>query len=222
MTMEETLQKEEATKDTLKATLDGIIKITPDSLVRAEELGTSFNFEECKPIFERIINIFHSLNELNLDGIPLETLNNLLSSAEQVQTNFTKVLDFNPKSGPNPAQARNSLIETLITIYTHLYKTLSPIIAYSVPKGVDIEEMSRTVTKLIQVIESNKENAENLLAEMQDTQAKVRDVAAKIGVAQHAIHFKEQADEHKAKTAKWLIATGISAFCTLAWGFILQ
>ena len=225
MNMEEELQEVEITKDSLKATLDGIIKITADSLVRSEELGISFNFGELKPVFEKTLTLFRSLNEVNLDNIPKVILKNLLAHAEQYLSKLNKVFSFTPVKEANPAQTREKLIQHFVTIYSTLFNAISPIIAYSYTKRADFEEMSGKARNLINEIEKGKikqnEQAEQFLSEIKETSEQVRNAAAEIGVAQHAVHFKEQADEHKNNTKKWLIATFFSALCTLAWGVYL-
>lgn len=221
MTQEDLLQREELIKMNLNATLKEIIKIKPDSLVRKKELGTTFNFEDCKPIFERTINLFLSLNEVNLENIPGEILQNLYNIAEQALMYFQKVINFNPETVSNNVQERKKLKEDLESNYNKQFNTISPILAYTASKRVDSENMLNTTKNLISKIENDKESAEQFLSEIQDTYEEVRNAAAGIGVAQHAIHFKEQADEHKTKTTKWLIATCISAAFTLAWGFYL-
>jgi hypothetical protein len=57
-----------------------------------------------------------------------------------------------------------------------------------------------------------------LVSEMESTLQKVRQAAAEVGVAQHATHFKDEAEAHEKQAGKWLTRTVWAAIATIGWG----
>jgi len=57
-----------------------------------------------------------------------------------------------------------------------------------------------------------------MLVEIEGTLEKVRRAAQEVGVAQHAIHFKDEAEANAASAKTWLKVTAVSAVLTLAFG----
>jgi len=216
------LEQEASAKKALQTVLDQLTAITPDALIRAAELGTSLNFAEGRDAFDRTLRLFGDLKESNLDNVPLDVLNRLKNQTEQALNHFKQIQTFNPGSQSNPAQERNNLIQTVAVEYEKHFQNIAPLIAYSVRKGTDFEKLEETarnsVAQIEQAARHQKDQGEKHLADIKDTLEKVRRAAAEVGVAQHAVHFKEQAVEHINKTTAWLIVTTVFAVVTLGFG----
>lgn len=216
------LVQEEQVRNTLRETLKQLISISSESLVRAKELGTSLNFEEGKLVFERTLKLFRDLNDLNIDTIPYNTLNRLNDSTNQALQRFNEIIKFDPLSASNPAQRRIDLINTLANEYDGYFQIITPVISFSLRKGIDFDQLEHNARNLVSKMEQNaqkqKELADAQLRNITETLEKVRRAAAEVGVAQHSVHFKEQADEHMKKTTGWLIATAIFGGLTLIFG----
>jgi hypothetical protein len=58
-------------------------------------------------------------------------------------------------------------------------------------------------------VQRTKERAQSANREIEDILENVREAASMYGAAQHAIHFKDEADEHRNSSKTWLIATAV-------------
>ncbi|MBA7570551.1 hypothetical protein ES708_12303 [subsurface metagenome] len=223
---EQLIMDEEEIRLRFKSTLELITNYTIDSLVRTDELGTKSNFEKFKPEFEIILELYRSLKNIkNLNSIPIANLETLHEKATKTLMNFDKIKRFDPIKTPDSVQARNNLINNIKSNYTETFNASTPLIAYFSTKRIDIEEMldneRHTITAIIKEMIEQKEKTEQSVSEIQDALEIVRNATAEIGVSQHAAHFNKQANEHKAKTKKWLITTISLAVATLGFGFYL-
>ena len=215
------IEQEKEIRKHLQEVLGQLTSIKIDSLIRRKELGTSLNFEEGKPIFERTLKLFKDLSEASLDIVPYNSLNQIKSTADQALNRFNEIQNFDPNQG-NPAEQRTTLINAVANGFDGHFNIISPIISYSIRKGIDFEKLENNARNLTAKMEDEantlKETATKYLKDIKDTLEKVRRAAAEVGVAQHAVHFRDQADEHINKTRQWLIATATFALLTLAYG----
>jgi len=126
---------------------------------------------------------------------------------------FKSIQDFNPQQGPNPSESRKRLIDNARDQYDAHYSRISPVLAFVAKKEAKMEEYEQkarialdTVNKLAaEWLQKGKEfegSANNTLAKLQE-------VAGKFGVAQHAVNFREQSEEHLSVAQRWFWATGV-------------
>ena len=194
-------EQEQQAKQKLEESLSKLTQITPNSLIRTDVLGTSLDFSTGVDVFERTLKLFKDLKEANLDNVPQNVLNQLKSSADQASKSFKKIQDFDPSGQNNPAQIRDGLIQEVANQYQDHFSKISPIIAYSVRKGTDFDQLETNARKIvseIQTIQQDlKEKGQAIVAETESTLEQVRKAAAEVGVAQHAIHFQNEASSHR-------------------------
>lgn len=216
-------EEEEKALQELRERLKKLSEIRADDLGRREELGTAFNFEEGIPIFERTLKLFRDLSECNFDNLPVGVLDGLRQLADQTLAAFNEIRNFNLEAQPSPRPARDQIIEKIKNQYPTHFNKLSSIIAYSVRKGTDFAKLERQGKETLEVqrkiIEDLETKSNQLLSKMQTTLDKLQQAAAKVGVAQHSIHFTNQSDYHKKSSKIWLIATGVIGIATIlfAW-----
>lgn len=215
-----TFEQEQQQRQELNKVLDALKAIQPESLVRADVLGKDLSFEAGLPVFRRTIELFRDLSDCNLDQVPYETLNQLHSIANQVLTYFQQIQNFSIKQHPqNPEQARDSLIQQLRDQWHSYYSTVTPHISYAIRRGTDFDTLEReargTLALQKQLAADFRTEKEKILAEMQGALERVRQAAAEAGVAQHAIHFKDEAEYHKKQSLNWLLATVAFALATI-------
>ena len=207
-----TLEQQQKTHLELRKTLDALNAINPESLVRTEILGKELNFETGLPVFQRTLNLFKDLSECNLDNIPHESLTQLYNHAKDVLALFEQIKSFSiQQHTQNPVEARNSLINQVRDRWQQDYIAITPHISYAVRRGTDFDALEReargTLTLQKQLAEEFRNEKDKILVEMQGALQRVRQAAAEAGVAQHAIHFKDEAEFHKRHSLYWLIAT---------------
>jgi hypothetical protein len=213
------IEQEKQARSALSTEIEKLSQITPESLVRTDDLGRQLDFSKGTDVFKRVLGLFKDLKESNLDNVSYQALTNLTQMAQDANNRFQQIRSFNPGNQNNPSAARDGLVQSLGEYYHQYFNTISPIIAYSVRKGTDFERLEEDAQRHLAEIEKVKveqqKQAASLLAEVQSTLDKVRKAAAEVGVAQHSIHFKEQATEHLESSKTWLRATIGLAVLTL-------
>lgn len=197
--------------------------IKPEDLARENELGSSGSFTKGIPYFKRTLSLFRDLSEAHLDTVSYSKLQSLTSAAQEAVSQFAAIQSFSLEANPqNPTGIRDGLISQVGESYDKHFDQISPILAYSVRKGTDfkaLEERARgTAAELDKVLEGQKKAASTQLAEINSTLEKVRRAAEEAGVAQHAIYFRQEAEEHQTSAGNWLKATSALAAVTVVIG----
>lgn len=215
-----THEQEASQRQTLTAILDDLSKVEPESLVRADELGKELSFELGLPIFHRVLGLFKDLRECNLENVPYEALVQITGQADNARTIFKNIKEFKVGSYPsNPTQARDSLITQLRDNWNSYYTNVTPHISYAIRKGTDfdtLEREARGALSLVKGIETDaRTECDKALAEMRGALDKVRQAAAEVGVAQHAVYFKDEAELHKNQSLWWMVSAAILAIGTI-------
>jgi len=203
----------------LNTALQELTTIEPDSLVRTDELGKTLDFKEGIEVFRRSLGLFKSLQQANLDGVPTQTLQQLTQFVQQTTQIFRQIQQFNPAGQNNPGAARDNLINQVASFYDQHFPHIAPIIAYSVRRGTDFERLEREARSTLEGIAEIKSDLEkqatNIVTQANETLKQVQRAAAEVGVAQHAIHFKQEAMEHLHRSRWWLITTAVLGLVTL-------
>jgi len=213
-----TPEDEKNERKRLEEALAKLVQITPESLIRREELGNALESE--RPHFSRILKLFQNLANCSLDDIPYTALNEMANVAIQALAHFEAVRTF---SIEHPRiQAKNEIRD----YYDLVYRTITPHIAYSVRKGTDFEALEETLEtearetrKNIRILRDEQIKSQKTLeGEVNAIVESIRRAAAEVGVAQHASHFKNESDYHTKASSWWLIATVVIAAVTLGFG----
>lgn len=209
-----TFEQETAQRQALTATLDDLAKIEPESLVRADELGRALSFESGLDVFRRVLGLFKDLRDCNLDNLPFEALSVLTNQAEIARSTFKEIKAFTVQQyASNPTQARDQLIARLRDNWNTYFSTVTPYVSYAVRRGTDFDALEREARGALTLVKSIGTDAQTqsdkILAEMRGALEKVRQAAAEAGVAQHAIHFKQEADLNRRQSLWWMIAAAV-------------
>lgn len=217
-----TLEQEQAQRSDLQSVLSQLVAIQPESLVRADVLGKELNFESGLPVFKRTLDLFKDLSESRLDDLPYEMLNNLTALARQALNHFQSVQNFSTNQA-NPASVRDNLIQQIRDQWHNYYSAATPAIAYSRQLGTDFDRLEReargVLSEVQQIGTDARKDKDTTLAEMKAAMEQIRRAAAEAGVAQHAIHFKEEAESHHKQSTRWLWAAVGFAVLTGAYAF---
>jgi len=217
--MTQVLQEQEAARRKLDEALRKLAEIAPDSLVRSEELGSALDFRKGVEVFRRSLGLFKSLQESNLDGFPTPILHQLTQVAQETLQAFQQIQQFNPTGQNTPASVRDNLINQVAIVYDRHFPQIAPVIAYSVRRGTDFERLEREARATLDAVTEIKTGLEKRTSEIvkqaQDALKQVQQAAAEVGVAQHAIHFRQEAAEHLRRSRQWLIATVLLGVLTL-------
>jgi hypothetical protein len=220
--MVDVLDQENAARDKLREALDKLAGISPESLVRTDELGTSLDFSNGVEVFRRTLALFESLSNSNLDNVPIDILNRLTQLAQQAIQTFEAIQTFDPSGQNNPASVRDGLINQVAQQYQSFFQHISPIVAYSVRKGTDFERLEADARAALEKINRLRTDIEKrgteIVGQARAALEQVQRAAAQVGVAQHAVHFKEEAQEHLKRSRYWLAATAALGLAAAAFG----
>lgn len=179
--------------------------------MRKDDLGKALNFESGVEVFRRLIQLYRSLRDVNLDSVPERSLSQIEGKAKESLQFLQQVQSFNPGGRSNPANERDTLIQHIFNHYNEVFFTVSPVLAFAIRKGTDFEALEQqariALAEMQRVQLEQKGAAETFSNEVKETLEKVRRAAMEVGVAQHNTHFKTQADEHLGASQKWLAAT---------------
>ena len=206
----------------LRQSLDKLMSIKVDDLVRTEQLGSSLDFRDGIPVFERTLRLFQRLSNANLDEIPASVLGQLRDNVTSATGPFEQILQFDPKVG-NPASERDALIQRIKDEYGGYFSQVTPTIAYCAQRGTDFEQLEKQARNAVREIRDLKtaleQEREEIVNNAKDALSQVRKAAADVGVAQHAVHFEKEAAKHAAAKKQWLTVTIVLAIFILAMAF---
>jgi len=212
-------EKEKSILEDLQEKLEILAKMTPESLVRTDELGKALDFRGGVEAFKLTLNLFQDLKAANLDAFPDPTLNHLLNFTNITIESFEKIKTFQPEEEATPGEVRDKLIQQINEQYIPRFDYIHPILAYSFGKGTDFDSLVREAKTTVSRVEEEAKKVEVARKEMEDTLKQTRKAAAEVGVTKYAVIFKTEADSHKNKGKNWLVATVVLATITVAFGF---
>ena len=210
-----TLDEEKQQRKDLRTSLDSVLNIQPESLVREEELGKQLNFKQGLTYFIRIHKLFKELSECIFDDVPYRTLRTLTNHTNEVLGSLNAIRGFSIDQSSNPTAQRNSFLKGPQDVWEKITPDIKEYIAYAHPR---VKEMGGLVQQAEGAIAKVKEKeaelgaqADKILKGMQDSEAAVRATVAKVGVGHHAINFEEEAKSHRRQAYYWLAAAALFA-----------
>lgn len=191
----------------IKTKLQQFLTITVDQLTREPELGNQLSFKKGESLFIKIIELFKKVNSVELVDVPHNALNAFNGQLDHAISIFNQIKAFNPATG-NPGNQRDSLISQLENQFDTYYTTALPILTTGLLNTNDLSIERTKLNEALKELEKEKEKAkqdsEKYLNEIKDVLTKARQAAVEVGVAQHNMIFKEEAEEHKKLSENWL------------------
>ena len=196
--------------DQIKTKLQQFLTITVDQLTREPELGNQLSFKSAESLFIKIIELFKKVNTVELTDVPHNTLNAFNRQLDQAVSIFNQIKTFNPATG-NPVNQRNTLLNQLENQFDSYHSAALPILIAGLLNTNDLSIERTKLNEGLKELEKEKEKvkieSEKYLNEIKDVLSKARQAAVEVGVAQHNMIFKEEADEHKKLSENWLKRT---------------
>lgn len=186
---------EKPVRDALRSELGKLNSLEANELVPADELGQDRDFQDGRPYIQRILRLFRDLSEVNLDMLSMQNLQSLLHAAKEA-SRLISAIENSAQSTPskNRIQNRSHLIDRIRHQYTFWYAESAPVIAYSAWQDTDIDRIEQDL----------------------------RNVAAKVGVVHHALHFRNEASQHDKAARKWLwVVVGLAVLTVVLSGLYI-
>lgn len=191
--------------------IDDILKIDRKELYGSERLG-DFSFEkEGKEQFERVFQLLGDLRRRDLTVVPAYRITN----AEARINEFKQLCEQSQsltKESHDPRTARNEIISNLGNVYQQLFDHFSQFMDLT----IQASDISRKR-------ENEAERASSLLkkqlAEGKKTLDGIKSVAAGVGVAANAAHYRDAKQRYTKMARLWLLS-GVVLFVLLLGGVV--
>ncbi len=214
---------EESQIEQAEASLERIQSFDAKSLIRREELGVNYVFDDAVEDAETLIGLFKRVPISVLEEFPEPQLNTIKTQADQIFGIFSQILEFDDTQN-NAAQVRNSLLDSLANQYAPVFQTLSPLISFSLATTVDFGRLNSEARAVLQDIKDQTAGAlseiEETKSEAQEILDEVRKTAAEQGVSQQAVFFSKEAQEHETLATTWQWNTIYVAAALGAYGVV--
>lgn len=189
-----------------------------------EELGSELSFINGATMIESYINFFKNLANCNFNEIPVQQINSIAAQAAEAKVLLDQLKTFSLQAYPsNPIATRDQFLRNIQNNYSSALDSLSSITNYFKPKQTfenyeteaksNLEEIRLLKAELL----STKDSVGKELTEILET---ARQTVSEIGVASHAIHFKNEAADNLKESKNWLIALICMIVITIGWGII--
>lgn len=202
--------EEEQIRETTATSLTRMQGFDVESLVREEELGRVLNFRAAVEPAKRLVELYQRLSVSALQDFPVDKLNAVQALANSDFNLCDQILKFSTEQN-NPQAVRQSLIQNLSNSYPNTFNTLYPLIAYSLHRSADFQNLDREARAALQKVRDEaNELTERLQARLDEANTivdDVRKVAAETGVSQQATYFKEEAQAHSNEAEAWRVRT---------------
>lgn len=177
--------------------------------LRRDDLGEKLSFEPAMASMERIVTFYRKLLDCNLDDLPHGTMNQIIGVGKATTDMLVKIGSFDPEKAQNPFPERNALIDQIRDKWEQDFPVVSPVLAYSTKSSADFQRLEReargTLSELVESKKVFKKDTDEILETMRSALGEVQDAAKKAGVAQHSIHFSEEAVLAQYVAIAWLV-----------------
>lgn len=191
--------------------IDEILKIDRKNLYGADRLD-DFSFEkEGKEHFERVFQLLEEFRRRDFNAVPA----NYITNAETTISEFKQLCERAQsltKKDYDPRTVRNDIISNLGNVYQRLFECLSKFVDFTIQ-----------ASDIFRKRESEAEQTSSLLKEQLDegkkTLDRIKSVAAGVGVAANAAHYRD-AKKRYAKMARLWLLSGVVLFVLLLGGVI--
>ena len=185
--------------------LEDIKLLNAKDLIRRDELGIELNFSEAEDLFERTINLFKGLINVDISSLPDQRINQLNGEMAKFMTCINEIRSFKASQGKGE---RDNRINRIKSGYENWFNIISPVIAYCTKAGTDYDALQRKAREALVSFEALQEQAkidrEQAKIEIEETKRAVQKAAAEVGVTQHTTNFKEAADYFDKNSDFWM------------------
>jgi hypothetical protein len=197
------------------AIVSNIASLNIEEFVR-KDLGSAFNFENVRPVFEKIVRLFGLLKIADLSLASEAKLVELRQQAREIQNQLQEIRSFQP-GNQNLSQFRDTKSQLIRQLFDKCFDSFSGLIAYSTGWQIDRHEMAARVivekldTTTREAMAKNEALQRNALKELEGTVKAAKEAAEIVGIVAHAKFFEEEALSHKRSAYVWLVVTIILA-----------
>lgn len=204
--------------------IDAIILVSPNALERKEALG-DLCFSEGVDVFSNIISLYKELKLVDISRIPFRKLENIKRVSDDTLKLFNDISYFSLTTATRDIrQERDQLLDRTYQVYNDCFESISPVLSLLLMQNTKVAEMEKQSKELLEGMEStlNEIINANKGKEIEANQIldSMRKASAEAGVSQHAIYFKQEAEDNNRHASKWLKYTIIMASSTVVFAIV--
>lgn len=199
--------------------LSEIVKLDIEKdLIRSDYLGSSLNFNVCRDVFEKIINITNEIKEGDWRQLPYSRLSSLLSQVTTVNNKLNEIKAFDPST---QSADRTNLINSVQTVYETYYTNVFEIISFVRLQTFKPSEAEKEIKNKLKSVQDISTDASAKLAEINDILSKSKQAAGETGVAKYASYFKDESGAHERVAKGWFWGVILMSAVVMGWGVVL-
>lgn len=188
------------------------------SIVRAQKLGSAFDFSSAEDSARSTVDYFRQIPVSGLRLLPTSSLHSLQSISTSTLQLFQQCLDFDPTSA-NASNTRDSIVSSINSHPSTAFNALSPLVSYLGSQNIGaqstFDKISNDLIRAQAEINELVEAAKAARAETSTVLDSARTAAGSVGVSKEASHFSTAAASHETAASNWKKATIGSAIILL-------
>jgi hypothetical protein len=215
-----TLQQIEEARAKMSEVLEWFKQCNLEGL-RREELGEKLSFDLAMPSIERAVTLYRKLLDCNLSELPVVTMNQIATTGKTTIEILGKIGSFDPEKAQNPFPERTTLIDQIRDRWEQDFPAVAPVLAYATKSSADFQRLEReargTLSELVESKRQFNKETDEILVNMNSALGEVQDAAKKAGVAQHATHFSEEANQARLIALVWLGTSVVLGLITIGY-----
>lgn len=215
----------EADRKDLAATLVRLLTdfagLPPEKVSRMDDLGRELNFEDAVPGALMLSSLAERLLRLPVAELPYRAIEQGMIAFNTALTAIKNIQQFKPSAHPTDMlERRNLLLRQFEDAQQKFYQQVAPFAAIALA-WADADAPITAITdegrRVIVDVQSQAAALEVKQRELDDVLRLAKEATQKVGAAQFASHFRDEADSAGNAGMKWLWATiGASAFTLTA------
>ena len=196
-------------------------KVPAENFARTEKLGVAWGFASLVPALRLTYTLLEDLASLPLENLSAHIKGRITPITQELHELCKNVEEFDSvdtPDNPNPRERREDILKRADALAQQAFDVFSPLIAYlkttSAAQGEDTLSREQTAHEARQILESLRQQAdatrsekEKILKDAKGILDSARATSAKIGVSEHSVHFRKEADSHQKASRLWLRAT---------------
>lgn len=191
----------------INSTIDIVLAIKIEDIVREKELGTTLSFKVEESTFIKIFELLKKIKDVNLSNASFTSLNEFKTHLDVLNSILDQINKFSATTN-NAINIRNSYINSIGNSYDSLFNNSMPLLFVGLINSNDLSVERSKMNLLINELENqNKvriDEGGKKLKELDDILANAKTAATKVGISVHTKVFKEESDFHEVEASNWL------------------
>jgi hypothetical protein len=184
--------------------------------LRREDLGREVSFEQQIELITSYIHFFRKLAMCDFMAMPLVFIKYISSHVSAAKDVILKIQNLSIAVNPHIMDARVQILRELSENFKNAVEQVGCCISsFTNATGKDEEQVA---SSLIDSIRHMKDDMEKQQVELNQILQSARQASGQIGVASHALHFKEAAEEYLKASKNWLYAVIGAVVLIIGWG----